>query len=45
MIVKGVIKFYTHNLRGSRYVWMCVCSVSYMVLSSIGGELQSLLLT
>ena len=29
--------FYTHNLGGLGYVWMWVYSISYMVLSLMGG--------
>ena len=36
MIIKYVTRF-IECLGWSRYVWMCVCSVSYMVLSLMGG--------
>ena len=37
MIANYVTKFYIHNLVGSEYVWKCVFSISYMVLSLMGG--------
>ena len=38
MIVKDVIKLYTHNLGESGYVWMCVCTACHIwCLSLIGG--------